>query len=149
MRSKLVNGKYSEPEKLPGEINFGRDRFNAFIDPNENYIIVSVFGAKDGIGATDYWIVFHNQDDTWNEPINMGEKINSPFNEYSPYVSHDGKYFFFMSMKTSSKLFSEKEPFSYERLQKIYNSPGNGNSATYWIDAKIIDELKASIPKKN
>lgn len=147
MRSKLVDGKYTEPEKLPEQINFGRDRFNAFIDPDENYIIVSVYGAKDGIGATDYWIVFRNPDDTWNEPINMGNRINSQQNEYSPYVTRDEKYFFFMSMKTDNELFKDKEPFSYERLQRIYNSPGNGNSTTYWIDAKIIDELRKTILK--
>jgi hypothetical protein len=144
LRSKFIDGKYSEPEKLPAQINFGADRFNAFISPDENFIIVSVYRAKDGKGAADYYIVFRNEDDTWREPINMGDKINSAFNEYSPYVSPDGKYFFFMSMKQDENLFNGKENFSFERIKKIYNSPGNGNSATFWIDSKIIDELKNS-----
>lgn len=147
LRSKFINGKYSEPEKLPAQINFGADRFNAFVSPDESYIIVSVYRATDGIGATDYYIVFRNDDDTWREPINMGNKINSPFNEYSPYVSPDGKYFFFMSMKPDEKLFDGEEKFSIDKIKKIYNSAGNGNSATYWIDARIIDELKESVLK--
>ena len=144
MRSKFVDGKYMEAEKLPDQINFGADRFNAFINPDESFLIVSVFRAKEGKGATDYYIVFRNPDDTWNEPINMGDKINSPLNEYSPYVSPDGKYFFFMSMKPNNELFSNNEKFSYGRIKEIFNSHGNGNSTIYWIDAKIINELKVS-----
>ena len=146
-RSKLVDGKYTTPEKLPEQINFGADRFNAFIDPEEKYIIVSVFRAKDGKGAADYYIVFRNSDDTWQNPINMGDKINSKFNEYSPYVTRDGKYFFFMSMKPDENLFNENEKFSYDWLQKFHNSPGNGSNTMYWIDAKIIKELKTNSSK--
>lgn len=146
-RSKLVDGKYSAAEKLSEQINFGADRFNAFIDPEEKYIIVSVFRAKDGKGAADYYIVFRNSDDTWQNPINMGDKINSKFNEYSPYVTRDGKYFFFMSMKPDENLFKENESYSYDRLQKIHNSPGNGSNTMYWIDAGIINELKNNSSK--
>lgn len=141
-RTKLVDGKYAEPEKLPEQINFGADRFNAFIDPFENYLIVSVFRAKDGKGGTDYYIVFRNSDNTWQSPINMGEKVNTQFNEYSPYVTRDGKYFFFMSMKPNENLFKEKDNFSRDWLKKIHNSPGNGSSTIYWIDAQLINELK-------
>lgn len=143
MRSKFVNGIYLEPERLPEQINFGADRFNAFIDPEEKYIIVSVLRAKDGKGGADYYIIFRNDNDTWNEPINMGDKVNSAFHEYSPYVSPDEKYFFFMSMKPDENLFKSNESFSLDRIKKLYNSPGNGNSTIYWIDGKIIDELKA------
>lgn len=141
-RSKLVDGKYTEPEKLPEQINIGLDRFNAFINPDEEYLIVSVFRAKDGKGATDYYIAFRNFDDTWQDAINMGDKVNSTFNEYSPYVTRDGKYFFFMSMKPDENLFNAKSKFDYEGLQKIHNSPGNGNNTIYWIDAQFIKELK-------
>lgn len=146
-RSKLVDGKYTEAEKLPEQINFGADRFNAFIDPEEKYIIVSVYRAKDGKGAADYYIVFRNDDDTWLNPINMGDKVNSQFNEYSPYVTRDGKYFFFMSMKPDENLFGQQEAFTYDWLQKLHNSPGNGGNTMYWIDAQFINELKNSSSK--
>jgi hypothetical protein len=31
---------------------------------------------------------------------------------------------------------------TYERKLKILNSPGNGSSDIYWVNAKIITELK-------
>lgn len=146
-RCKFVDGKYTAAEKLPEQINFGADRFNAFIDPEENYIIVSVYRAKDGKGAADYYIVFRNSDDTWQAPINMGEKVNSQYNEYSPYVTRDGKYFFFMSMKPDEILFNQHKTFSYDWIQKLHNSPGNGSNTMYWIDAQFINELKNSSSK--
>lgn len=146
-RCKFVDGKYTAAEKLPEQINFGADRFNAFIDPEENYIIVSVYRAKDGKGAADYYIVFRNSDDTWQAPINMGEKVNSQYNEYSPYVTRDGKYFFFMSMKPDENLFNQHKTFSYDWIQKLHNSPGNGSNTMYWIDAQFINELKNSSSK--
>ena len=76
---------------------------SAFIDPDERFIIVPATGMEDGLGGTDYYIVFRNKEDHWSKPINLGEKINSARGaEWSPYISPDGKYFFFMSSKTAT-----------------------------------------------
>ncbi len=144
-RCKLIDGKYGQAEKLPDQINFGVDRFNAFIAPDESYIIVSVYKAKDGKGAADYYIVYRNLNDTWDAPINLGDRINSQFNEYSPYVTRDNKYFFFMSMKPDSTLLNQTENFTANRLRTILNSPGNGGNTIYWIDAKVLP--KKQLPK--
>jgi Tol biopolymer transport system component len=141
-RSRLKEGKYTEPEKLPKQVNCGTAQYNAFIAPDESYIIVPTVGRKDSLGGTDYYIVFRNKDDTWNEPINMGEKINTPgTREYSASLSPDGKYLFFMSSRTLTK---EKLPakLTYCFLKEIYNKPQNGNSDIYWVDAKIIEDLR-------
>lgn len=141
-RSRLKEGKYIEPEKLPKQVNCGAAQYNAFIAPDESYIIVPAVGREDSLGGTDYYIVFRNKDDTWNEPINMGEKINTPgTREYSASLSPDGKYLFFMSSRTLPK---EKLPakLTYRFLKEIYNKPQNGNSDIYWIDAKIIEDLR-------
>ena len=141
-RSRLANGHYSDPEKLPEQVNSGRSQFNAFIAPDESYIIVPVLGREDSFGATDYYIVFRSEDDSWSEPINMGEKINTAGGrEYSPYVSRDGKYFFFMSDKKSAQdIIPEK--MNYRYLQELQRRPQMGNSDIFWIETKIITELK-------
>jgi hypothetical protein len=142
-RSKYIDGKYQEPEKLPEQVNCGKEHFNAFISPDESYIIVCVYGRKDTKGQTDYYIVFRNPDDTWNEPRNMGDKINTAGgNEYSPYVSPDGKYFFFMSSRFEKSMLKDDEKLTYSKLKEINRSPGNGNSCIYWIDSEVIKNLK-------
>lgn len=142
-RSRLSGGKYAAAEILPEQVNTGQTRFNAFISPDESYIIVCVFGRKDTKGSTDYYISFRDKNDNWSEAINLGDKINTVSgNEYSPYVTRDGKYFFFMSARPSNDFFKAGELLSVDKLNEVHNSAGNGNASIYWIDAKFIDGLR-------
>ncbi len=101
---KNINGEYSQAERLPEQVNCGTNRFNAFVAPDESYIIVPASGMKDSFGGANYYIVFRNKDDSWSEPVNMGEEINKGLGRgWSPYVSPDEKYFFFMSSKSALK----------------------------------------------
>ena len=71
-------------------------------------------------GEDDIYVTFKQSDGSWSKPVNMGDKINSEKAENRPYVSPDGKYFFYTSTK-------------------------RGNRDIYWVDVKIIEELR---PKK-
>lgn len=142
-RSRLRDGRYTEPEKLPPQVNCGASQFNAFIAPDESYIIVPVIGRKDGVGATDYYIVFRRPDDTWSEPLNPGDKINTAGGmEFSPYVSPDGKYFFFMR---SAFLPREQFParLNYAFFQQAARRAENGNPSIWWVGADFISALRA------
>lgn len=142
-RSKLVNGKYSEPEKLGAEVNSGKNQYNAFVAPDESYCIVPVIGRADSKGGTDYYIVYRSKDDKWSQPINLGDKINTVMSqEWSPYVSPDGKYFFFMSVRLNPDNESGKIKLSYNQIKKIHNEPQNGNSDIYWVSASFIETLR-------
>jgi len=144
-RSKFINGKYTTVEKLPKQVNCGTNRFNAYISPDESYIIVPAIGMKDGLGGVDYYIVFRNEDDTWEEPINLGSKINTPTGaNWSFYVTRDQKYIFYMATKG---LPADKIPntLNYNFFSKLKDSPLNGNPDIFWVDAKIIEDLR---PKK-
>jgi Tol biopolymer transport system component len=141
-RARLVDGRYDEPERLGPEINSTASQFNAFIAPDESYLIVCVFGHEDSMGGTDYYIVFRDESDVWSRPINMGDAINTPRNgEFSPYVSPDGEYFFFMSTRPRPR---EQIPdrLTYDALSEIYEGPQNGNPDIYWVRARFIDELR-------
>jgi len=141
-RSKMHNGKFTEPEKLPEQVNCGSDRFNAYISSSEDFIILTSHIREDTYGGYDYYIVFRNDKDQWSEPLNMGECINMPAGEeWSPYISPDGKYFFFMS----SRRLSEKERpemLTYKFFQDLHRSPGNGNFDIYWLKSDFIDKLR-------
>jgi len=146
-RARWKDGRFQEPEKLPAQVNSGPTQFNAYIAPDESYIIVPVFGRKDSLGGTDYYVVFRNADDTWNEPVNMGPGINTANGgEYSPYVSPNGKYFFFMSSRFLPR---EKWPakLSYSHLRSAFSGMPNGDSAIYWVDARVIESLPPSRPR--
>lgn len=140
-RSRLKEGRYQEPEKLPEQVNCGLNHYNAFIAQDESYIIVPTVGREDSYGGTDYYIVFRDENDNWSNPINMGDKVNTPDTfEYSAYVTRDGKVLFFMSRRLADK----PEKLTYEYLISEHNKPESGNPSIYWMDAGFIDELRES-----
>ena len=133
---------YAEPEILPPAVNPGDQQFNAFVDPDERYLIVCMAGREQNIGAYDYYVCFRGKDDAWSGPVNMGELVNTPGNNVaSPYVSPDGRYFFFASNRRPPSV-STGARRSYESLQRAAIEPQNGNADIYWVDASFIESLR-------
>jgi hypothetical protein len=146
-RSRLVGGAYQEPERLGPQVNSTASQFNAFVAPDESYLILCTAGRHDTRGRTDYYVVFRTPDDRWSEPVNLGDRVNTSQDaEFSPYVSPDGKYFFFMS---SRPLPDEAIPpaLSREFLERFRAQPGSGNAAIWWMDAGFIERLRPAEPQ--
>ena len=117
-RSRLVNGEYGEPENLGAAINTDDyHEYAPFIDPDEDFLIF-VSDRPGGFGGNDLYISFQNPDGSWTQPHNMGDTINSSAGDTTPYVSPDGKYFFFITRRADDQ---------------GYNP--------YWVDAQIIEDL--------
>jgi hypothetical protein len=134
-RARFVDGLFVEPERLGPEINSTASQFNAFVAPDESYLIVCVFGRQDSKGGTDYYIVFRDEHDRWSQPINMGDEINTSRNgEFSPYVSPDGEYFFFMSTRPKPRE-AIPDSLTYDFLQEVHAGP-------YWVSAAFIEDLR-------
>jgi len=138
--SPFVNGNYEEPRNLGDSINTEDFELDPFIAPDESFLIFTRIDKKRERGA-DLFIAFRRGDGSWTEAVNMGEGINSKDMEYCPTVTPDGKYFFFTSTRKLYGPYSEI-PLSYEKKLEILNSPGNGSADIYWVDAKIIEELR-------
>ena len=117
--SKFINNKYTIPEKLGDEVNSGSQSLDPFIAPDESYLIFHSFRQGE-FGGIDLYISFRNKDGIWSKAINMGDKINSAGNDSGGRVSNDGKYFFFNRRNPQTRIRNR-----------------------YWVNAKIIDELKA------
>ncbi len=139
--SKLVDGKYQKPINLGDSINTERDEFNAFVSPDENFIIYTSTGFGAGFGGGDLWISSKGADNNWQKPKNMGEKVNSPFLEFCPSLSPDGKYLFFTSNRANTEGFA-KTPINYTEIINGLQSTVNGSQNIYWIDAETINSLK-------
>ena len=141
-RCRLLDGEYQPAETLPAEVNAGDTQFNAFIDPDERFLIFGITGREDAIGPSDYYISFRDEDDTWTGPINMGEKFNTPGNRVvSASLSPNGRYLFFASNRGT-----EEDEMSggrnYRQFHQSHGQPKNGNSDIYWVDASVIEELR-------
>ena len=115
--SNFMDNQFSAPIHLGKEINTEYGEGDVLIAPDESFMIVNSNGRPDDMGGGDLYISFKNEDGSWSDLTNMGEPINSTETDYCPMLSPDGKYFFFTSRRS-------------------------GNGDIYWVDAKIIEELK-------
>jgi hypothetical protein len=141
-RSRMVEGEYAEAERLGPNVNSTASQYNAFIAPDESYIIVCTALREDGLGRDDYFIVFRDENDSWSSPINMGDRVNTPRGgEFSPYVSPDGKYFFFMAARPRP-YHPIPATLTADLLRDIQSGPYNGDVNIFWIDAGFIEELR-------
>lgn len=146
-RSKFVNGMFAKPERLPSQVNCGRNRFNALISPDESYIIIPALGVEKEVTGVNYYISFRWDDDTWSEPMNMGLAINKNLGRgWSASLSHDGKYLFFMSSRGMNQS-SKPKSLSYSFFQELQTAPQNGSSDIYWMKSDFIEKLKAKAKK--
>lgn len=142
-RARRQGDRYLEPERLPVAVNTGTARFNAFVDPDERYLIVPVQGGTGSLGGVDYYVVFRDADDRWSEPVNLGPMVNTAGSgEYSASVSPDGRYLFFMSSRSAG---TGPARLSYRSLQDLATRPGNGNADVYWVPwPPLLAQAKAA-----
>ncbi len=142
-RSRLVEGVYQEPELLPLQVNAGANRYNAFVDPDEEYLILGVVGGRGSLGGTDYYVVFRSPDDRWSDPVNLGKVVNTEGTfEYSPYVSPDGRFFFFMTARPDWGLLAPDGEASGRGIRELVSEPNNGAWDIYWMSAGFLDRLR-------
>jgi hypothetical protein len=144
LRSKLIDGLYADPVILPAPINERGTHFNAFISPDESYLIGCVAG-RDSLNPkkVTYMLFFHNQDDTWSNGIDLVKELNLPCNNaISVSITPDGKYIFFASTKKSIYFNDLNPEWNLTKLMERRTKPGNGNSDIYWISAESIKKLR-------
>jgi WD40-like Beta Propeller Repeat len=132
-----INGQgYDSATSLPS-VNSPGGEFNAFVDPDEQYIIFTGYKRKGNIGTGDLYISRRNEKGGWEDAVNLGSKINTGGITYCPYVSPDKKYFFFTSSKGIFKTpFSQKQNIG--QLKRLVNSPLNGWDNIYWMKADAL-----------
>lgn len=130
------SGRYSEPINLGDSINSKKFEFNAFVAPDESYIVFSSFGRSDGIGGGDLYISQKNIQGNWGTSKNMGSSINSKSLDYCPFIDIDNKVLYFTSRKNSFPEYFEK-PIDLKELIKILEQPENGLDKVYWIGFDI------------
>jgi len=89
--------KWSEPKKLPKEINTKFTETSASFSA-DNRTLYFVSDRKDlSIGGKDVFVTTMNDDGSWNNPKNIGNTINTPYDEEAVFIHPDGKTMYFSS----------------------------------------------------
>lgn len=92
-RSRLVNGEYQKAENLGNVVNTVATEADPFVAPDQSYLIFCS-DRDGGAGEGDLYVSF-NRKGAWTAPQSLGAIINTAVYEYTPYVSPDGKTFYF------------------------------------------------------
>jgi hypothetical protein len=128
--SKWENGKYSDPISLNDSINSDGYEFNAFVAPDESYIIFTAYQREDGFGSGDLYISYKVSDSVWTKAKNLGVEINSAKMDYCPFVDTKTNTLYFTS-KRSSVNDSNMDFSSIQEILDEINKYDNGLSRIY------------------
>lgn len=101
-RAEFKNGQYLPAQVLDTGVNSTTYEFNAFVAPDESFLIFSSYGRADDKGRGDLYLSKRRPDGSWEKAYNL-ESINSDQLDYCPFVSPDGKTLYFTSERLGRK----------------------------------------------
>jgi hypothetical protein len=133
------------PTMLPAPVNGSGSIFNACISPDGGCLVGCVTGREPEINErwAIYYAFFKIDDDDWSEGFRLDSILQiHGANAISPAFSPDGKFFFFATTKKRSETYFAHGNMTLDYFQERRNLPGNGNSDIYWVDARVILDLK-------
>jgi Tol biopolymer transport system component len=139
-RSTPQNGAYSPPQKLPSPVNTEANEAGPFIAPDGRYLLFHS-NRPGSQGMMDLYVTFPAGGGEWSEPVNLGEKVNSPYSDSGPVVSPDGKYLFFSSFRNIQPILSGSSDY-FEYMKSLLGTPLPGKGTLFWVEAAAIDALK-------
>ena len=119
--TRLQNGEFKSIMEITGALNAPPDGWkrgnHSSIAPDESYLIYDTQqSGSDWDSDQNLLVCFRHADGTWSESFDLSGKLNLPGGEMLATITTDKKYLFFCN-----------------------------RGEIYWVNAKIIDELK---PKK-
>lgn len=136
--SEFKNNEYQKPVALDTMVNSKFYEFNAFVDPEEKYILFTSYGRKDDSGGGDLYIATKDATGKWTSSRNLKE-LNSPQLDYCPFVSPDGKSLFITSERHQLPMSFKSKP-TVQKIREIANSLLNGTGNIYWISFSSLSK---------
>ncbi len=114
----LLNGhEWSAPKKLPSEINSKYHESSASYSPDGKTIYFCSENPKNNFGQRDIFkvtLITHDGKSQWSEPENLGDVINTPYDERTVFMHPDGKTIYFSSEGHNSM-------GGYDLFKSVYN----------------------------
>lgn len=139
-RVKKDNDKWTSPER----IHIYGDTTNngqAFISP-DGKILYFASDAPFGYGGKDLYSLQIQKDGTYGEPINLGAKVNTIYDEMFPFVSSDGNTLYYSSNNNNS--FGGLDIFKATKVGRLFTNaerlPYGLNTGRDDFGLEILDE---------
>jgi Tol biopolymer transport system component len=130
--SEFKNDQYQKPVALDTMVNSKFYEFNAFIDPNERFILFTSYGRKDDSGGGDLYMASKDAAGKWTPARNLTE-LNSKNLDYCPFVTPDGTTLIFTSERHQLPVAFAPERATFKKIRDTANNPLNSTGNIYWI----------------
>lgn len=144
-RSRLENGEYRTAENLGDSINTSGNEFEPFISPDESFLIFMATPSE-SLDEADFYISY-NQNGIWSKAVKLPAPFNSNVTEFSPKITHDGKYFFFSSNRNIHADINKTETTA--EMMKRIRSAGNGLCDIYQVDFSALQNALSNKKTQN
>lgn len=132
------DGQYQKPQALSDQVNSLKYEFNAFVAPDESFIIFTSYGRKDDMGGGDLYISTKNAEGNWNAAQHLNKGFNSARIDYCPFVDMEQGMLYFTSERSQVlKYFSQKQDLS--SLMKHLKQTENGLGRIYQMPINLKD----------
>jgi hypothetical protein len=101
-KRKNIDEPWDEPVNIGGPINSEYEEFAVCVTP-DNLNLYFSSDRPGGLGEYDIWLsIRQNENENWEDPINLGPMINSEYNEIGPTISPDGLELYFSDYSYTS-----------------------------------------------
>jgi hypothetical protein len=135
-RSEFLDGEFNQPKVLDSTINTKSYEFNAYISPDEDLLIFSSYGRKDGLGGGDLYYSRKDSFGNWMSSKSLGFKVNSEKLDYNPFIDFENEVFYFSS---SRPINIHKKVSSVEEFQAFSKRTENGSGNIYRISLNALN----------
>ncbi len=100
--SKRSNGEWGKPRSLPKGMNTKSSQETSIVFSSDGRRAYFISDRPGGFGGKDIWTVQRDERGRWNEPVNMGASMNTPYDEESLFLAYDNNTLYFSSQGHNS-----------------------------------------------
>ncbi len=104
--SHYVNGRWTEPRRLPDNVNTPFDEDGVFMMPDGKTLYFSSRGHNT-MGGYDIFVTQLNDDGSWSDPVNIGYPINTPDDDIYITLSASGVYGYYSSVRKDARGYTD------------------------------------------
>ncbi|MGB3465116.1 MAG: OmpA family protein, partial [Cyclobacteriaceae bacterium] len=94
--SRKVGENWSYPKNLKAPVNSAKWESQPALSA-DGRTLYFVSDREGGVGKLDIWKTSEDDEGNWSEPQNLGEKVNTPYDDITPFIHANGKTMYFSS----------------------------------------------------
>jgi hypothetical protein len=134
-RCRFADGKYQPAENLGDAVNTTGNDYEAFIAPDESYLI---YNSTPGsfLRGLDFYISYR-KNGVWQKAKKLDAPISSDGIDWAPRVTRDKKLFYFSSTRNTRTAMPAKAEH-IQQFNKRLQGTGNSLADIYTVDLSLL-----------